>query len=144
MAVKKQPSRIPLKIEPFSPLVIEKNPLYANLVNKPQLTGSKIRKQKRDQARTTMTIDMPAALIEAIKSLSVNHGVTYSQIACFLLISSLNLVEDGSIDISKSRIYSRSLRFDYTLIFPPIPKIALENTSEKTSHQIEIDEEGNA
>lgn len=118
MAVKKN-----MPVQPLDPAVEaamgdELDPIYGSLARRQQartMTPGKRKKRERDRARTKITFDWPAWLIEQVTELAHEHGVPANQLAAVLVQRGLREVQSGKLNLREWKIPSRTPAFDWFL-----------------------------
>ncbi len=81
-----------------------------------QMTPSQRKKAARDAARTKVTYDFPAELIEQVDTLAREaYRCPASHLAALLVKVGLQAVSSGQVNVYDYRVPARSLRFDYSL-----------------------------
>lgn len=98
----------------------ESDPVYSGLQRLQQaktMSPGKVKKKARDKARTKVTFDWPAWLIERLEALASEDDNTFpmNQLAAVLAIEGLRSVERGALVLEERKYPSRTPAFRWFL-----------------------------
>ena len=92
-----------------------------------------------EKNRSTLTVDIPERLIISLKNLAANYETTCSQIVALLCTVGLRAIVTDKLELDKFKVFSRSLRYNWKILLPKIPHIALENKEKNLVDELEIE-----
>ncbi len=139
MAVKKGiPPKVDFPIEDgetsaYSAIRAANTELYPEMEKGKNLTKAQIKKRKLDKQRNKKTYDLSDELILILEMYAEEIGTTKSQVLEYLADSALaNITEE----FEPNKRQSKSMRFDYMLNAPEIPKRLIERAKKKKKYDI--------
>jgi hypothetical protein len=90
--------------------------VYSRIERARKMTPAQRKKAERDAARSKVTYDLPAPLIEKLERMAHDvYQVPPSHLAALLIMAGLQAVQQGSLDVYARRVPSRVPRFEWFL-----------------------------
>ena len=89
--------------------------VYSKIAKARSMTPAQRAKAQRDAARSKVTYDLPADLIQQIETLAKTYKCPPSHLAALLMRQGIKAISDGDLNVLEHRITSRVPRYQFFL-----------------------------